>query len=843
MRRCVLFLSMIVSVTLLGQVKSASKFDDTHATPEERAAGLVWQMTLEEKVGQMQNSAPAIPRLGVPAYDWWNEALHGVARAGLATVFPQAIGLAATWDTELERRIADTISTEARAKYNDFSRRDIRTRYHGLTFWSPNINIFRDPRWGRGQETYGEDPYLTSEMALAFIRGMQGNDPHYLKTVATSKHFAVHSGPEASRHQFNTDVSQKDLDETYLFAFRRTVLEGKVMSFMCAYNSIDGAPACANNMLLKQHLRETWHFGGYVVSDCGAVGDIYQGHHFARSMAEAAAKAVKSGTDLDCGNEYKTLVDAVHQGYISEAEINEAVTRLFVARIRLGLFDSADRVPFSNIGLDQLASAAHQKLALEAAEKSMVLLKNENRILPLENAPKRIAVVGPAADDPDAMLGNYNGIPRRIVTPLMGIQEKFGTKAVVQFAPGSVYAQSSAALVPQTALRTNDGQQGWTAEYFNNEDLNGAPALRRVEPRGYFYWDMQDPAVMKAAPSPVFSVRWSGKLKPEHSGDYQLGIRRQECDNCPGTNSIRLFFQNQLLVETRGRAAVGNQNKTKTVQLEAGKEYPIRLEYLQQGGGSGVELVWVPPAADLLKDAVEKVRDADIAIAVIGLNSRLEGEESPIEIPGFSHGDRTDLNLPEPQEQLLKAVLDTGKPVIVVLINGSALAVNMANERAAAILEAWYPGQDGGTAIANTLSGENNPAGRLPVTFYSSVTDLPPFTDYSMKGRTYRYFKGKPLYPFGYGLSYSTFEYSRAGRRELAGEKAEVSAEVRNTSSKDGDEVAQLYVTNKDGDVSLRGFQRIHVRAGESKRVSFVIDASTAVQRISIQGQYRPDAS
>ncbi len=677
MRSWLALLLLVTGVHLLSAQNGSARYQDLTASPEERAADLVSRMTLEEKVSQMQNSAPAIPRLGIPAYDWWNEALHGVARAGLATVFPQAIGLAATWDTNLEYRIADAISTEARAKYNDAIRRDNHARYYGLTFWSPNINIFRDPRWGRGQETYGEDPYLTARMAIDFIKGMQGNDPHYFKTIATSKHFAVHSGPEASRHEFNAKASQQDLDDTYLYAFRATLTEGGAYSVMCAYNSINGAPACANTFLLQDTLRRDWRFNGYVVSDCGAVGDIYRGHHYADSMAEASAKAVKAGTDLDCGTEYRTLVEAVQKGYIKEKEIDQSVERLFIARFRLGMFDPPERVPFSTIGMDQVDSPRHRQLSLEAAEKSIVLLKNNAAILPLVTVPKTIAVVGPAANDPDTLLGNYNGTPSHIITPLQGIQQKFAGRAVVRFFQGSAYVESNDAM---------------------------------------------------------------------------------------------------------------------------------------------------------LREAVEAVNQADLAIVCVGLNPKLEGEESKLDIPGFSHGDRTDIGLPEPQEKLLGAVLDTGKPTIVVLINGSALAVNTAKERAQAIIEAWYPGQEGGTAIANTLTGDNNPGGRLPVTFYESVNQLPEFTDYSMKNRTYRYFQGKPLYPFGYGLSYSEFHYSNISvRKERGSSKYDITATVSNHSPYDGDEVVELYLT---GGVTLnpelRGFQRVHLARGEGKQVRFQIDEADA---------------
>ncbi len=811
-------------------------YQDFTRAPEKRAADLVSRMTLEEKVGQMQNTAPAIPRLGIPAYDWWNEALHGVARAGLATVFPQAIGLAATWDTNLEHEIADTISTEARAKYNDAIAHDNHRRYYGLTFWSPNINIFRDPRWGRGQETYGEDPYLTARMAIAFIRGMQGDDAHYFKAIATSKHYAVHSGPETTRHQFDVSVTPSDLTDTYLYAFRATILEAHVDSVMCAYNAVNGAPACANTFLLEHNLRDAWHFNGYVVSDCGAVGDIYKGHHYAASMPEASADAVKAGTDLDCGTEYKTLSDAVKHGLIKESEIDRAVQRLFEARFRLGMFDPPERVPFSSIGMDQVDSAAHRHLSLEAAEKSIVLLKNENKTLPFTSVPKRIAVIGPTADDPDALLGNYNGIPSHIITPLQGIQEKFGQQADVRFSLGSTYVQSSMALVPENVLTPSGAsanEHGLRAEYFGNEQFSGSPQLSRTEPRPYFVWEMQDPAVRKAVSDRSFGVRWSGTLEVNQAGDYRLGLIRPECHSCGRVDEARLYVGDKLILNDNQRTGESTLPKTATLHLESGKPYPIRVEYNQHGGGGGVELVWKPPAEAALADALATVKAADVAIVCLGLNSRLEGEESKIDIPGFDGGDRTTIDLPASQQKLLDAVLDTGKPTVVVLINGSALAVKTAKERAQAMLEAWYPGQEGGTAIADTLAGDNNPAGRLPVTFYESVNDLPPFSDYSMKNRTYRYFRGSPLYPFGYGLSFSDFRYSDIAVHAQSGSaEYDVSATAENASGRGGDEVAQLYLSRAEGrDLELRGFQRIHLQPGEKKVLHFSVSAEDAKER------------
>jgi beta-glucosidase len=833
------------SITLLSPNASqaAEIYKDTSKTPEERAADLVSRMTLAEKVLQMQSTAPAIPRLDVPAYDWWNEALHGDARAGNATVFPQAIGLAATWDTELEHRIADSISTEARAKHNDALKHDNHRRYFGLTFWSPNINIFRDPRWGRGQETYGEDPYLTSEMALAFIKGMQGTNPKYFKTIATSKHFAVHSGPEVSRHQFDAQVSSEDLDNTYLYAFRKTLSAGNAYSVMCAYNSLLGSPACASDLLLKDELRTKWKFNGYVVSDCGAISDIFEGHHFAQSMAEAAAKAVNAGTDLTCGTEYKNLPEAVAKGYIQESTIDQSLQRLFVARFRLGMFDPDASVPFAQIGMEQVSSLEHRAIALEAAEKSIVLLKNANHTLPMTNLPKNIAVVGPAADDPDVMLGNYYGTPSRIVTPLAGLQQVIGKRAKINWALGSLYAESSAALIPSSALTTPGGQRGVLAEYFNNDKLQGAAALTRVEPFGYFVYEMRNPIVIHAVPQPTFSVRWITTLRVGYSGDYELGLGRQECDSCPGTNTWRLYLDGKELVNETKRAYNGHMVLRAKTYLEAGQRYELRAEYLQTEGGAGVELVWAPPAEALIEEALNAVKQSDIAFLCMGLNSRLEGEESPIQISGFAHGDRTNINVPEPQEKLLKAVLDTGKPVVVVLLNGSALAIGEARDRAQAILETWYGGQEGGLAVARTIVGQNNPGGRLPVTFYESTDQLPDFSDYSMKGRTYRFFKGKALYPFGYGLSYSEFLYSDLKIEKDAGSIL-ISAMVKNVSKIGGDEVAQVYVNNPSTvNPELKAFTRVYLNAGQSQTLHFTIgEDELHGDRISVGGG-QPDGS
>ena len=678
-------LNIIAALLLI--TTSASAQTDAYKNPklsfEQRAADLVSRMTLEEKVSQMQNVAPAIPRLGVPAYDWWNEGLHGVARAGQATVFPQAIGLAATFDTALMHQVATAISDEARAKYNDFERRGMHGRYEGLTFWSPNINIFRDPRWGRGQETYGEDPFLTSRMGVAFVQGMQGDDPMYRKLDATAKHYAVHSGPESERHRFDVHPSERDLYETYLPAFRALVQEAKVDAVMGAYNRVNGESASASPRLLQDVLRKQWGFDGYTVSDCDAVEDIYQHHQIVQTAEQAAALAVKNGMDLNCGTTYAALTQAVHDGLIAESDIDHALKKLMLARFRLGMFDPPDRVPWSRLPYSINQPPQHDVLARRAANESIVLLKNDG-VLPLSANVQRIAVIGPTADDIPPLLGNYHGTPKAPVTILQGIRQ----------------------------------------------------------------------------------------AAPHAEVTYARGAE---------------------LVEGLHDSHPANREK-----------------------------------------ALEAARNADVIIFVGGLTADLEGEEIKVSYPGFAGGDRTDLRLPATQETLLEALQATGKPVVLVLTTGSALAIDWAKQHVPAILVAWYPGQRGGTAVTDALFGHADPAGRLPVTFYKADEKLPAFDDYRMEGRTYRYFKGEPLYPFGYGLSYTRFAYSdlQLDRTRLStSDRMKITLKVKNTGERAGDEVVQLYLqplhapharVNKE----LRGFRRLHLQAGEEQTVAF--DASPA---------------
>ena len=657
----------------------------------ERAAALVGAMTLDEKVGQMMDQAPAIERLGVPAYGWWNEALHGVARAGVATVFPQAIALAATFDEALMQQVATIVGDEARAKHHEFVRQGQRGRYQGLTFFSPNINIFRDPRWGRGHETYGEDPVLTGRMAVAFIRGMQGDDPRYLKTITTAKHYAVHSGPEADRHSFDARVSPRDLAETYLPHFERAVRDGSVMSVMTAYNAVDGVPVSGNRALLDDLLRGRWGFGGYVVTDCGAINDMWKRHRYSADAAVASAQAVQAGTDLECGNDFRRLTAAVQRGLLTEAVIDRAVTRLFTARMRLGLFDPPEQVAYARIPYSVNDSAAHRTFNRDVARKSIVLLENDG-ILPLASTVKRLAVIGPTADDLDALVGNYNGTPSAPITVLQGLRQLATARGVVV-----------------TGVRGSDVNRG-------------TPEARR--------------------------------------------------------------------------------------------------------------------------EAVDAARASDAVVMVLGLTPRLEGEEG--EDKSNPGGDRRAIELPEPQRQLFDEVAALGRPMVVVLTGGSAQAIPTIKARANAILVAWYPGGEGGGAVADVLFGDADPGGRLPITFYASSADLPPFSDYSMRERTYRYFSGKPSWAFGHGRSYTTFRYAdpRVEETSTAGTAPVLALTVTNTGRRAGDDVVLAFVTHEGAGSSaprkaLAAFRRVTLEAGASARVSLPLDAEPLTM-VDERGTRRP---
>jgi beta-glucosidase len=808
-------LSPLSPRTISGQASSPHK--DPTLPIEQRVADLISRMTLEEKVSQMMNAAPAIPRLDIPAYDWWNEGLHGVARAGYATVFPQAIGLAATWDTDLMHRVADIISTEARAKYHEAIRNGDHSRYKGLTFWSPNINIFRDPRWGRGQETYGEDPYLTGRMGVEFVKGLQGNDPKYFKVISTPKHYAVHSGPEPERHRFDAQTDRRDLYDTYLPAFEACIKEGGAYSVMCAYNRYMGEPCCAQDTLLRKILRDDWKFPGYVVSDCGAVYDIYKFHNLAEGPAAASAMAVKSGTDLECGNDYRSLINSVKQGLVTEEEIDVALKRLFTARFKLGMFDPPEMVPYAQIPIEVNDSVVHRRLALQAARESIVLLKNQDGLLPLRKTFKRIAVIGPTADDLPVLLGNYNGTPSSYVTPLKGIEKKLPKQVQVAYEQGCNLAEEGPIirLVPSTALSAG-GTRGLKAEYFANRSLEGVPLLTRIDQVVDSNWTKTS---VPGLGDSNFSIRWTGKLTATVSGRHSLSVT--------GDDGYRLWINGTRVIDNW--STHGSETRRASIVLESGRAYDIKLEYFQAGGGADVRFEWGVPD-DAPGKAVRLANESDVVVFVGGISPQLEGEEMNVTTEGFRGGDRTSLDLPKVQEELLEAVCATGKPVVLVLTSGSALGVNWANEHVAAIVQLWYSGEEGGTALADVLFGDYNPAGRLPVTFYKSVTQLPAFEDYRMAGRTYRYFAGEPLFPFGYGLSYTRFAYGKLDGppQAKAGESVVVKVAVTNIGKVAGDEVVQLYVKQVAASVpvpirSLQGFKRIHLKPGQTENVLFTL--------------------
>jgi len=841
----VLFLNSL-SFGQASQGSNPALYLDPSQAIDTRVNDLLSRMTLEEKASQLVNQSRAIPRLHIPEYDWRSEALHGIAGAGLATVFPEPIGIAATFDTALTHQMAVAIGTEGRAKHNQAVRAGRRDILEGLDFWAPNINIFRDPRWGRGQETYGEDPFLAARMGVAFVSGMQGDDPKYLRVISTPKHFAVHSGPEPSRHTRNVEVSNHDMEDTYLPAFRAAVMEGKAGSIMCAYNRVNGEPACANSFLLEHSLRGVWKFDGYVVGDCDSVDEIFSEHHFTKTIAETAALSLQRGTDNECidsylkapdNSDYKKYLDAVSAGLLTEAPIDTAVRRLLRARFRLGMFDPPEMVQYAQVSDSEIASPANRELALKVAQESMVLLKN-NGVLPLRPNLKQIAVIGPLAASALVLAGNYGGTPPSTTTVLEGIQKQFGS-AQVTYAEGTNFLRQES-LIPPPAYSTADGQPGIMGEYFPNKEFKGPPLVVRrdayinLEPLPHHQDSLTQPPGLTD-----FSIRWTGFLTPAQSAGYRMFT---------SGHTNRLWLDGKLVIDDLAPEGTAAEP---VIELQKGHKYALRLESIVQDDG-GSELSWLSLISDPLSLALQQAVQADVIVAVVGITSQLEGEELPVKVPGFSGGDRTSLDLPKDEEDLLQALKRTGKPLVVVLMNGSALSVNWANQNADAILESWYSGEEGGTAVAQTLAGVNNPAGRLPVTFYKGVEQLPNFDDYSMENRTYRYFKGQPLYPFGYGLSYSRFQYSNlklstADLRE--GEPLGVEVDVSNTSDRDGDEVVQVYLTfprlSGAPRVAMVGFSRVHVAKGEMRHVQISLGprdlsmVNEAGVRLTAPGDYR----
>lgn len=782
---------------------------DAHQPIQTRVADLLSRMTLDEKVGQMVNSAPALPRLGIPRYQWWSEALHGVTKPAPCTSFPQCIGLGATFDTELERRIATAISDEARARFHDERRRGVERDDLGLDFWAPNINIFRDPRWGRGQETYGEDPYLTGQMAIQFVRGMQGDNPKYLKTIATPKHFAVHSGPDEIRYSFNAVASPRDMWLTYLPAFQNAIVDGGAWSIMGAYSSLNGEPACASKFLLEDVLRKRWGFKGYVVSDCGAIGNIWRDHHFVSSEEKAAAIAVQRGCDLDCGGEYGALKRAVDQHLISEAEIDRAVARLFEARFKLGLFDPAGSVPYANIPMSVVASPKHVALAREAAQKSMVLLKNDGA-LPLKRTGS-IAIIGPNGDAKDTLLGNYQGQPKEIVSIVEGFRKAL-PQAQVRFVKGcDLTSASSLVTIPAEAFSSVDSKLGLMQEVFGNKELKGAPLFRRRVATVDQDWDKGAPALDMSPDD--FSVRWTGTLQPPRSGNYRIGMTNDD--------GMRVWLDGKLILDDWRDDA--ERTSSVEVRLQKGQSYNLKVEYYESKVYAVAKLVWSPPETNPFAPAIAAAKAADRIIVVLGLSSAIEGESV----------DRKSLGLPKVQVELLRAIQrSTKKPITLVLVNGSPLILGPDELKCSAILEAWYPGMQGGNAVADLVLGKVSPSGRLPVTVVRSMADLPPFASYEMKARTYRYPGAKPQFPFGFGLSYSSFAYSSLSmpRSVKRGSGVELGVIVANTGRRDADEIVQVYrhfvkPSRAMPEQQLITFTRVHLRAGEKRRVRLKVPA------------------
>jgi beta-glucosidase len=843
--------ALLIGSTLYAQNAEQPAYLNPGLPPKQRAADLVHRMTIEEKVTQLVNQARAIPRLNVPAYDWWSEALHGVATNG-TTEFPEPIGLAATFDTDAIHRMAIAIGTEGRIKHVQAVRAGHSNIFEGLDFWAPNINIFRDPRWGRGQETYGEDPFLTARMGVAFVTGMQGDDPKYYRVISTPKHFAVHSGPEPTRHTADVIVSKHDEVDTYLPAFRATVTEAKAASVMCAYNSINGQPACVNEFLLQDQLRGKWNFQGYVVSDCGAVINIFVDHHFTKTQAEASALSLQRGMDNECADffakvnddhDYKPYLDAYKQGILKESEIDTTLTRLFTARMKLGMFDPPEMVPYSNIDEKELDSAEHRAMARAIANEAMVLLKNDGT-LPLKTGTVKIAVVGPLADQTKYLLGNYNGIPTHTVSVLEGLKAEF-PEAQITFVPGTQFLRNDGDVVPASVLTTPDGQPGLKVEFSTGEVFSGVkPTPLATAQATALDLKLEDIPQEASGQFPLLA-EWNGFLTPTETGDFNVGVRVE------GTFAM-LTVDGKPVAQEFVLGQPGMHAKVGRVHLEQGKKVAIKVNFAQSTSGpTQAQLIWSKYDPKPSTEAIAAAKNADVVIAVLGITSELEGEEMPVSEEGFKGGDRTSLDLPKPEQELLEAVAAAGKPVVLVLSNGSALAVNWAKEHANAILDSWYAGEEGGAAIAETLSGKNNPAGRLPVTFYTGVDQLPQFEDYAMKGRTYRYFAGKPLYPFGYGLSYTTFSYSNLTLPKQAinaGDPLTAEVTVTNTGDREGDEVAQLYLTFPKVAgaplLALRGFKRVHLKPGESQTVHFELKdrdlsmVSEAGEPIIAKGKY-----
>ena len=810
---------------LLASCGGTLPYQDPSLSPDERATDLIGRLTLEEKVSLMQFASPAIPRLDIKEYNWWNEALHGVGRSGLATVFPQCVGMAASWDDALVQDVFTAVSDEARAKSNEYAKSGGLKIYQGLTFWTPNVNIFRDPRWGRGQETYGEDPYLTARMGVNVVRGLQGPEgSKYDKLHACAKHFAVHSGPEWNRHIFNAEnITPRDLWETYLPAFKALVQEANVKEVMCAYNRYEGEPCCGSNRLLQQILRDEWGFQGLVVSDCWAISDFYTPgrHHTEPDSAHASAKAVVSGTDLECGESYRSLVEAVGEGLISESRLDTALHRVLKARFELGEFDKD--VPWHQIPLSVVDSKKHRELALRMAQESIVLLQNRNNILPLKKEDLKIALVGPNANDSIMQWGNYNGFPSHTVTLLQALQEQLPTDQLI-YEHGCDHTSAVALQSLFNECTASDGQKGFKASYW--KDLNhteGKPDVVTHVSNPFRFTTAGAIVFAPGVPLGGFLGVYETTFKPTTSEDVVFSFHTQ--------GGAQLYINGQQVASVLNMKS----NRVHVLKAEAGKSYDIKVTFAATEGDCATLNFDFGREVPLdLRRSVDRVKDADVVIFAGGISPGLEGEEMPVTIPGFRGGDRERIELPTVQTELLKELRKAGKKIVFVNFSGSAMALTQESKLCDAIVQAWYPGQAGGTAIASVLFGDYNPAGRLPVTFYKSTEQLPDFQDYNMKGHTYRYMTEKPLFPFGHGLSYTTFDYGQASlsaNEVKCGETCTLTIPVTNTGKRDGEEVVQVYLRRPDDKEgpghTLRAFRRILLKKGETQQVTFQLDGNS----------------
>ena len=817
MKQKLFYLLPILVLTGCGQVS----YKNTSLSPEERADLLVKELTLEEKVQLMMDGSRPVERLGIKPYNWWNEALHGVARAGLATVFPQPIGMAASFSPETVYDVFTAVSDEVRAKNTYYSSKGSRERYQGLTMWTPTVNIYRDPRWGRGIETYGEDPYLTSRMGVMVVKGLQGPaDGDYDKLHACAKHFAVHSGPEWNRHSFNAEnIKPRDLYETYLPPFEALVKEGEVKEVMCAYSRFEGEPCCGSNRLLMQILRDEWGFDGIVVSDCGAIADFYndRGHHTHPDAESASAAAVVSGTDLECGSSYKALVESVKKGLISEEKVNTSVKRLLKARFELGEMDDLEKVSWAKIPFSVVASAAHDSLALKIARKSMTLLMNKDNFLPLRRGGLTVAVMGPNANDSVMQWGNYNGMPPHTVTILDGIRNLLGADDKLIYEQGCPWVERTLIHSAFSQCKSADGP-GFTARYWNNLTREGSPVTTTQVTTPFRFCTSGATVFAPGVNLTDFSATYNSVFTPVQSGEIVLEVY------CYGNGRLRVNGE-----EVKGFSNKhGARKTTHAMKVQAGQSYDIELdfEYLRSDAQLNFDLGF-KREVDIQK-SVEQVKEADIVIFASGISPSLEGEEMGVNLPGFKKGDRTDIELPAVQRELIDALYRAGKKIILVNCSGSPIGLEPETKKCEAILQAWYPGQQGGTAVAEVLFGDYNPAGRLPVTFYRNVSQLPDFEDYNMTGRTYRYMQDTPLFSFGYGLSYTTFSYGKVvlDRSEVtAGQTLKLTVPVTNTGKRGGEEVVQVYL-KKQGDAegpvkTLRAFKRVFIPAGQTTNIEF----------------------